>query len=109
MDIFFMVTTVVVVVWGFVGTLLLIVLFRVLRHIERLSKTVADGAEDIRDDMDDLRTSVREEGVRMKHIFEFFTGAMAGSSPRATSSSAKTSGSANSVKRKTRTIKHDKE
>jgi biopolymer transport protein ExbB/TolQ len=75
MDIFFAITTFVVVVWGLIGAILLIVVIRVLRHIERLSRTVADGAEDIRGDLDDFRANVREEGVRLKHIYEFFTGA----------------------------------
>ena len=101
MDVFFAVTTFVVVVWGILGAVLIFAIVRVLRHIERLAKIAADKAEDIGDDIDDLRESVREEGVRMKHIFQFFTGAMASNSPR-TKSASRSSHSA-------RTVNHSKE
>lgn len=76
MDIFFIVTTFVVVVWGIIGAIVLYYVIRVLRYIERLSRTVAEEADELRGDIDEVRAQVREEGVRLKHIVQFFSGAL---------------------------------
>ncbi|HXK37586.1 MAG TPA: hypothetical protein VJ579_00770 [Candidatus Paceibacterota bacterium] len=76
MDIFFVVTTFVVLLWGIIGAVVLYYVIRVLKYIEQLSRTVAEGADELRGDLDEVRAQVREEGVRFKHVIQFFSGAL---------------------------------
>lgn len=77
MDIFFVVTTFVVALWGIIGLVALYYIIRILKYIEQLSRMAVEEVDEIRDDIAEVRSQVREEGVRMKHILQFFTGAMA--------------------------------
>jgi hypothetical protein len=77
MDIFFVVTTIVVVLWGIIGAVVMYYVIRVLKYIERLSRTVAEEADELRGDLDEVRAQVREEGIRFKHVIQFFSGALA--------------------------------
>ncbi len=77
MDIFFVITTLVVLLWGIIGAVVMYYIIRVLKYVERLSRTVAEEADEIRDDLDEVRAQVREEGIRFKHVVQFFSGALA--------------------------------
>lgn len=68
MDIFFVVTTVAVLV---ISILLIFALFRVLRilkNVEDISMLVEEEGQKLREDIAHVRESVMEEGVRMKHF-----------------------------------------
>lgn len=76
MDIFFVVTTCVVILWGLFGIVAFYYVIRILIYIKRLARHVAEEADEIRDDIAEIRAEVREEGARLKHVFQFFTGAL---------------------------------
>lgn len=72
MDIFFAVTTLAVIV---VASLLGIVLYyviRILRNVEHVSERVAEESDNIKSDLEELRTNVRKEGAKLKHFADFF-------------------------------------
>jgi hypothetical protein len=74
MDVFFVVTTIAVVL---VGTLLGVALFyviRILRNVEHVSERVAEESDYIKSDLEELRTNVRKEGAKFKHFADFFGG-----------------------------------
>ena len=74
MDIFFAVTTAVVF---FAGLMLLIVLYygiQIMRSMNRVAKNVADESDNVRGDVAVLRAKIREEGMRVQHLVDFFLG-----------------------------------
>jgi hypothetical protein len=71
MDIFFVVSTLAVVV---VSILLAIALFRVLRilrNVEHVSKIVSDEGELVRSDIAEMRTAIKREGFKLTHLAAF--------------------------------------
>ncbi len=60
MDIFFVVTTVVVLALAILAGVILYRVIRILKNVEKISKEVADGAADLRSDFDSVRASARE-------------------------------------------------
>lgn len=72
MDIFFVVSTLVVVILGILGAIALFYLIRILRNVEHVSLRVAEESDNLQSDIATLREKVREEGLRMKHFSEFF-------------------------------------
>lgn len=76
MDIFFIVSTVAVVV---VAGLIAYAVFRVikiLRYVERLTETVSEEAQLIRADIDDARASVKAEGFKWATLMRFARGSV---------------------------------
>ncbi|MFA7309801.1 MAG: hypothetical protein WC050_02745 [Candidatus Paceibacterota bacterium] len=71
MDVFFVVSTLVVVVVGIFLTIVLIRVFRILGYVEELSKTVSDEAKDVRADVVELRAHIRREGFKLRHVGRF--------------------------------------
>ena len=74
MDIFFAVTTVVVF---FAGLMLLVALYygiQILRSLSHVAKNVADESDNVRGDVAVLRAKVRDEGMRVQHLLDFFLG-----------------------------------
>lgn len=72
MDIFFMITTLVVVMLGIVVTLILFRVWRILGNVEKISAMLSDEGSLVRQDIADLRSNVRREGFRMRFISKFF-------------------------------------
>jgi len=72
MDIFFFVTTVVVILLGVLSAYILWRIGRVLKHIEHISEQVALESDSIRGDLAELRKDVREGKGRVKSFFKFF-------------------------------------
>ena len=68
MDIFFAVTTVAVVVISILMIFVLIRVLRILRNVEDISTIVEEEGQKIREDIAHVRESVKEEGVRAKHL-----------------------------------------
>lgn len=71
MDIFFVVSTVAIVL---VATLALVALFyviRILRTADKIGAEIADEASLIRADIRDARAGVRAEGFKWKHVSTF--------------------------------------
>lgn len=72
MDIFFAVTTLVVVVLAVLLGLILYRVFRILGYIERISKGVEAESMEIRADIAELRTHIKKEGMQFGAIVRFF-------------------------------------
>lgn len=71
MDVFFVVTTVLVIL---VGALVLTVLFyvvRILKSVDHIMENVSEESNDIRGDIHLLRLKIKEEGWKIKHMSDF--------------------------------------
>ncbi len=73
MDIFFVVTTFVVSFCGILGIVALYFVIRILNNIKKLSEIAIEEANEIRDDIAGVRSKIKEEGIRIKTILEFFS------------------------------------
>jgi hypothetical protein len=74
MDIFFMITTFVVVILGILVGMVLYKLWRILGHVERFSQMMNDETQLIRADIAQLRGNVHEGGLKMRYFMQFFKG-----------------------------------
>lgn len=72
MDIFFFVTTVAVVIVGALVGVALYYVIRILRNVEHVSERVAEESDNIRSDLQELRSNLRKEGAKWRHIANFF-------------------------------------
>jgi hypothetical protein len=70
-DIFFFVTTIVVVVLGIALLIALIYLIQALRKIRNIVEQVREETVLFREDVKDLRSSIRREGFTIAHAFSF--------------------------------------
>lgn len=73
MDIFFVVTTFVVAFWGIIGIVALYYFIRILKNIHRLSQIAVEEATEFREDIADIRSHIKEEGIRFQSVIQFFT------------------------------------
>lgn len=76
MDVFFMVTTAVVVVLSVLVAFILYRIWKILGHVERFSQMMNDEAALIRGDIGELRESVKHGGLRMRYLVRFFKGTL---------------------------------
>jgi len=77
MDFFFVVTTVIAI---FVGAFFLVALFyliKILKSVDHLAKNVSEESDNVRGDITVLRGKMRDEGMKLKHFVDFFTGIVA--------------------------------
>jgi len=74
MDVFFMVTTASVLILTALVGFLVVRLMRVLATIERIVDSAEKEAERVREDIQDLRTKARKEGLQLRHILGFLGG-----------------------------------
>lgn len=72
MDVFFVVTTIAVAVLGVMLGVICFYVIRILRDVEHVSERVAEESDQLSKDIADLRTNVRSEGMKFKHVAEFF-------------------------------------
>ena len=73
-DIFFFVTTIAVVVVTIAVVIASVFFIRILRDLKDVSRRIRDEAEDIEEDIEVLRTAVKTEGFKLRHLFSFFFG-----------------------------------
>jgi hypothetical protein len=71
-DIFFFVTTIVVVVIGIALTIALVYLAKVLSDIKIVTQQVKEETILFRDDIAELRGDIKKEGFRAERLFMFF-------------------------------------
>jgi hypothetical protein len=72
MDVFFVVTTAVVLC---VGTFVLVALFymiRILRSVDHVAHNLSEESDRVREDLVVLRRKIAEEGMKIKHLSDFF-------------------------------------
>ncbi|MBM3261084.1 hypothetical protein FJY93_01560 [Candidatus Kaiserbacteria bacterium] len=72
MDIFFFVTTVVVILVGLLIAFILLRIYQILTHVEEISKDFSEESHLVRGDIADLRHHVREQGFKLKFLRSFF-------------------------------------
>lgn len=72
MDIFFFITSVVVVMLAFFAAVVLWRVARVLKHIEHISEQVALESDSIRGDLAEVRADIRSGKGKLKSLFGFF-------------------------------------
>jgi hypothetical protein len=70
-DIFFFVTTIAVVVIAIIFIIALVYLIVILRRIRDIAAQVHEETVLFREDIHGLRDSVRREGFKWKHLFNF--------------------------------------
>jgi hypothetical protein len=71
MDIFFVVTTVSVAVMTILLAIVLIRVLRILKNIEDISLMVEEEGVKFREDIAQVRAKVKQEGLRVGHMFDF--------------------------------------
>lgn len=76
MDIFFFITTIVVILIGIVLMIILIRIWRILGHVEEISKDVSEESALVRDDIAQLRGKIHTEGFKIMYLKTFFTHAL---------------------------------
>ena len=74
MDIFFAVTTVVVLLGGVFCVVALFYFIKILRSVDNVARNVSEESNSIRGDIGILRTKIRDEGMKLKHFSDFFGG-----------------------------------
>jgi len=74
MDIFFGVTSVAVVVISVLLVMVLIRLLRILKTVDEVSEIVQEEAQEIRDDIREVRTQVKREAVKAGQLLGLFSG-----------------------------------
>jgi hypothetical protein len=82
MDVFFVVSTVAVVIVGVLFCIALFYVIRILRTADRISEEFADEAHLVRADIRDMRASVRAEGFKWRHVSGLFRRLLTGRSKR---------------------------
>jgi len=82
MQIFFLITTLVVVAIGVVLGFVLMRIWRILGHVERISRDVSEESSLLRGDINELRRSIRDEGFRMKHIAKAYRSTLSRFAPK---------------------------
>ncbi|MDO8575818.1 MAG: hypothetical protein Q7R90_00715 [bacterium] len=73
MDIFFIVTTLVVVMLGTVVTLILFRVWRILGHVEDISRDISEESALLRNDVAQMRARIKTEGFKFAHIMSLFS------------------------------------
>jgi membrane protein implicated in regulation of membrane protease activity len=74
MDVFFLVTTTVVILLAVFALVALYYIIRILKSVDHVAHNVSEESDSLRDDITVLRAKVREEGMRVQHFLEFFAG-----------------------------------
>ncbi len=70
-DIFFLVTTVVVIGLGVLIAVVLVYLVRILSDVKKLSKKVRQEGEHIVDDIEGLRENIKKNTIKLSDILSF--------------------------------------
>lgn len=75
MDIFFVVTTIVVLGGGILCIVALVYVIKILKSVDNVARNVSEESDSMRGDISILRHKIREQGMKVKHFADFF-GAM---------------------------------
>lgn len=72
MDIFFVVSTAAVAVVAVLLSIALYRVLRILRNVEEVSQIVTEEGKLVREDIAQMRTSIKREGFKLTHLAAFF-------------------------------------
>ena len=82
-DIFFFITSVVVIVVGAGLAVATYFVIDILRDVRVVAKKVRKASDELEQDFEDLRSNIKSEGVRVRTVFEMVLGFMARQIPKA--------------------------
>ncbi len=71
MDIFFVVTTIAVIVVAGLLAYALFKIIKILRNVEHVSQIVSDEGDLVREDIAQMRSSIMREGFKLTHLASF--------------------------------------
>jgi uncharacterized protein (UPF0335 family) len=71
MDIFFVVTTIAVVIVAVLLSYAIYRVIRILRHVEHVSELVSEEGDRVRDDIAHMRSTVKSEGFKLSLLTSF--------------------------------------
>ncbi len=74
MDIFFVVATLGVIILTVLFVLVLLRVLSILKKVDEVTALVRDGGEQLKDDIEVVRTHVHEGGLRIGHLLGLFSG-----------------------------------
>lgn len=72
-DIFFFITTVVVLLLGIFLSILLVYIIRIAKNVDYITKKVRSETDIITAELGELRKNIRAEGVKIRHFTKFFS------------------------------------
>ncbi len=73
-NIFFFITSVVVVILGVLAIFAFYYILGILKNIRDITDRAQRGSEVLAGDLQDLRANIKEEGMRFRHIKKFLKG-----------------------------------
>jgi hypothetical protein len=71
-NIFFFITSIVVVVLGILAIVGLYYILSILKNIRDITRRAERGSEILAADLEDFRENIREEGMRFRHVKKLF-------------------------------------
>jgi hypothetical protein len=71
MDVFFVVTTIAVIAVTALVCVALYRILRILRNVEHVSQIVSDEGDLMREDIAEMRASIKREGFKISHLASF--------------------------------------
>ena len=71
MDVFFFVSTIGVIVFVLFGGFILWRVIRILGNVEHISLRASEESDLIKEDIDRLRSNIKDEGLKIKHVGDF--------------------------------------
>lgn len=71
MDVFFVVTTIAVIVVALLLSIALYRILRILRNVEHVSQIVSDEGDLVRGDIAEMRMAIKREGFKLTHLAAF--------------------------------------
>jgi len=74
MDIFFFITTFVVIMLGAFALVALYYVIKILKSVDHVAENVSAESDNLREDVVILRSKIRDEGMKIKHFMDFFGG-----------------------------------
>jgi hypothetical protein len=72
MDIFFVVTTIAVVLLTLLVAIALYYVIRLLRTLDRIGEQIEEEAAALRADLNEVRSSAKKQGLKIKELATFF-------------------------------------
>lgn len=73
-DIFFFITSFVVIFLGVGALFLMAQIYFLLKEIREIARHTRQGAEWLLEDFDEMREAIKEKGIRLRFFLDFFRG-----------------------------------
>ncbi len=77
-DIFFYITTIVVLILAFLVSILIFFLIKTFKHVSDIAERVKQESTHIIDDVSELREKIKEEGTKMASVNKVMKGVLIG-------------------------------